>query len=121
MAATILVLALLFVVQPLVMLAIYCHHGNLDSKRIRRVIGAAYEGYTTKRRSMLLYPLIYFLRIVILAYIAAFLEERPVTQLIIMMYLNLATMSILLLVKPFVTRMGNRKELLGELLNVFMT
>ena len=47
MVAMILVLALLGVVQPLFMLAIYRNHDNLDSERIRRKLGAAYEGYTT--------------------------------------------------------------------------
>ena len=70
---------------------------------------------------MLLYPLCYYLRNMTLAYIAVFLEGHPEMQLILMIHLNLATMAVLLLVKPYIMRQDKRKELLGELLNLFMT
>ena len=70
---------------------------------------------------MLLYPLVYYLRTVSLAFIIVFLEGRTLMQLIITMYLNIAIMAVLTSVRPYAIRQDTRKELLGELLTLFVT
>ena len=70
---------------------------------------------------MLLYVILFYTRIIVLAFISVSIEQYPVIQLGIMVYLNLAIIAVLGLGRPYVFRRVNKFEFAGETLNLFYT
>ena len=72
--ASIIVLTLVAFVQPTIILIVMCKFKELGIISIRRWIGVFYEDLSTKKHGMLLYVVLYFSRIVVLAFITVSLE-----------------------------------------------